>query len=151
MWIKWFLFLFLLKKRNQKSSPLQRRPSTPVTKFVTHLTDSFSPYPHHLKPYVATAMLSHPRIGILGSLIKGLPDLWPRLNDETAFGHFFDRTKNNLVIHITNLMPGALTRAQASAQKMLTHLEDGASSSFTECGFTTFNPLTGTSFSHTPL
>src|SRR5690554_4677419 len=74
----------------------------PVTKFVTHLTDSFSPYPHHLKSYVAMAMLSHPRIGILGSLIKGLPDLWPRLNDETAFGHFFDRTKNNLVIHITN-------------------------------------------------
>jgi len=54
------------------------------------------------------AMLSHPRIGILGSLIKGLPDLWPRHNDETAFGHFFDRTKNNLVIYITNAMPGAL-------------------------------------------
>src|SRR5690554_3824440 len=54
------------------------------------------------------AMPSHPRIGILGSLIKGLPDLWPRLNDETAFGHFFDMTKNNLVIYIPDLMPGAL-------------------------------------------
>src|SRR5690606_12345555 len=53
-------------------------------------------------------MPSHPRIGILGSLIKGLPDLWPRLNDEPAFGHFFDLTKNNLVISITNLMPGTL-------------------------------------------
>ena len=53
-------------------------------------------------------MPSHPRIGILGSLIKGLPDLWPLLNDETAFGHFFDMTKNNLVIPIANFMPGAL-------------------------------------------
>ena len=87
--------------------------SAPVTKFVTHLTDSFSPYLHHLKPYVAMAMPSHPRIGILGSLIKGLPDLWPRLNDETAFGHFFDMTKNNLVIYIPDLMPGALVSWQA--------------------------------------
>ena len=63
------------------------------------MTDSFSSYYyHHRKPYVAMAMPSHPRIGILGSLIKGLPDLWPRLNDETAFGHFFDTVKNNLVI-----------------------------------------------------
>src|SRR5690606_1465728 len=42
---------------------------------------------------------SHPRIGILGSLIKGLPDLWLRLNDETAFGHFFDLSKNILIYH----------------------------------------------------
>ena len=58
------------------------------------------------------AMPSHPRIGILGSLIKGLPDLWPRLNDEPAFGHFFDLTKNNLVLSITNLMPGTLGTIQ---------------------------------------
>ena len=49
------------------------------------------------------------------------------------------------------LCKGASAHAQASAQKMQTHLEDGASSSFTECGFTAFNPLTGISFSHTPL
>ena len=49
------------------------------------------------------AMPSHPRIGILGSLIKGPPDLWPRLNDETTFGHFFDTVKNNLVISINYL------------------------------------------------
>ena len=30
--------------------------SAPVTKFVTLLTDSFSPYLHHLKPYVAMAI-----------------------------------------------------------------------------------------------
>src|SRR5690606_4078627 len=30
------------------------------------------------------------------------------LNDETAFGHFFDLTKNNLVLTITNLLPGTL-------------------------------------------
>src|SRR5690606_37622047 len=86
--------------------------SAPVTIFVTLLTDSFSPYPHHIKPPiaigVAMTMPYYPRIGILGSLIKGLPDLWSRLNDETAFGHFFDLTKNNLVLSITNLMPGTL-------------------------------------------
>src|SRR5690606_24647529 len=60
----------------------------------------------HLKPYVAMAMPSHPRIGILASLIKGLPDLWPRLNDETAFSHFSDLTKISLVLSITNSMSG---------------------------------------------
>jgi len=71
------------------------------------MTDSFSPYCHHRKPPIAIgaamAMHSHPRIEILGSLIKGLPDLWPRLNDESAFGHFFDTVNNNLVISINYL------------------------------------------------
>src|SRR5690606_16677757 len=58
---------------------------------------------HHQNPYVTPAMLSHPRIGILGSLIKGLPDLWPRINDETAFGHFFDLSKNILKYHYRHL------------------------------------------------
>ena len=35
------------------SHPTIRQASAPVTKFVTPLTASFSPYLHHLKPYVA--------------------------------------------------------------------------------------------------
>jgi len=29
------------------------RDNAPASKFVTHLTDFFSPWLHHLKPYVA--------------------------------------------------------------------------------------------------
>src|SRR5688572_18675860 len=69
-----------------------KKTSAPVTKFVTLLTDSFSPYP---------------------------PFRWSggRLSSSKAlcsYGYtrfsFFDLTKNNLVISIPNLMPGALGR-----------------------------------------
>src|SRR5690606_10494236 len=73
------------KKIRRGFPPLSYRTSAPVTKFVTHLTDSFSPYLHHLTP-IAIGICSY---------------------GYTRFS-FFDRTKNNLVIHITNLMPGAL-------------------------------------------
>src|SRR5690606_22451683 len=64
-------------------------------------------------------MLSHPRIGILGSLIKGLPDLWPRLNDETVFGHFFDLSKNILKYHYRHLRFDALVFENKNGVVML--------------------------------
>src|SRR5690606_39015332 len=64
--------------------------SAPVTKFVTLLTDSFSPYP----PFRWSG-------GRLSSS-KALCSI-----GYTRFS-FFDLTKNILVLSITNLMPGAL-------------------------------------------
>src|SRR5690606_23571881 len=79
--------------------------SAPGMKYIPLLTNSFSPYHHYRKPYVVMDCAACPRIGILGSLIQDLPDLWYRSFHCRDFirSWFFDTVESNVIVSINYL------------------------------------------------